>query len=666
MFFGRDEELERLTHRVRASRMVVLYGRSGLGKTSLLQAGLYPRLRQFGFLPIPIRFNQPAADVVQTVIDAAQAASDDPRNRAESEPGRSKDGLWMYFRSTDVWRGDTLLTPVLILDQFEEVFTLQDERFRQALASQLRDLAGPDLPKAARQQRMSGELPLRVIISLREEYLGALDEIVVDVPNILDTRFRLLPLDESRAGEAIEEPAALRDAKTYHSSSFTFDALKLGAMLTRLANRTGEFEPFQLQLLCQEIEQRVVDAQAAGETETVVDEVFFPDDQIDEVLSNFYGKTIGDISTGTQRRRARRLCERGLLSGDDKRVSIEESGLQRVYKLQPKTLRTLVDRRLVRKDTRPGLEGFYYELSHDSLVEPVRKLRARSRLRGLTILAGIPALLLVIFIASFYADVRSAISPSLVQLFYWLGKAPPMPDLVKIPAGRFMMGSDGGYEDERPIHEVEIAQPFYLSATEVTFAQYDGFWAATGREAPDDGGWGRGGRPVINVSWKDAVAYAEWLSDETGAECRLPLESEWEYAARAGSNLEYWWGDAPDRVGEVTMNTEDSDSQWSGTKTAPVGQFPANPFGLHDMQGNVWEWTEDCWHESYEGAPTDGRAWGEEDNGDCSRRVVRGGSWVDVPRFARSAYRYWFNPEFSLSNVGFRVLCSSPIVGTDH
>ena len=145
-----------------------------------------------------------------------------------------------------------------------------------------------------------------------------------------------------------------------------------------------------------------------------------------------------------------------------------------------------------------------------------------------------------------------------------------------------------------------------------------------------DEGWGRGDRPVINVSWDDAQAFVGWLSQETGESYRLPSEAEWEYAARAGTETRYSWGD---EIGTNRANCDGCGSQWDDRQTAPVGSFPPNPFGLHDMHGNVGEWVEDCWNDSYRSAPADGIAWL---SGDCDRRLSRGGSWWS-PRTIRAA-----------------------------
>ena len=154
---------------------------------------------------------------------------------------------------------------------------------------------------------------------------------------------------------------------------------------------------------------------------------------------------------------------------------------------------------------------------------------------------------------------------------------------------------------------------------------------------------------MINVSWEDAVAYAEWLSAQTGERYRLPSEAEWEYAARAGSATKYSWGN---EIGHNRANCNACGSQWDGEKTAPVGSFGPNAWGLHDMHGNLWEWVQDCWNDNYQGAPADGSAW---TSGDCEIRVLRGGSWINQPGYLRAAFRNWFTTGGGASALGFRV-----------
>src|SRR5262249_35129386 len=175
---------------------------------------------------------------------------------------------------------------------------------------------------------------------------------------------------------------------------------------------------------------------------------------------------------------------------------------------------------------------------------------------------------------------------------------------------------------------------FKLGKYEVTFNEYDRFVLATNRRRPNDWRFGRGRQPAINVSWQDAVAYAEWLSKQTRKRYRLATEAEWEYAARAGSESNYWWGN---ELIKGMANCMSCGGQWDGGNgTAPVGSFKSNPFGLYDTAGNVWEWVQDCYHENYDGAPPDGTAWEAKDPTQCLNRVVRGGSWINGPDFSRT------------------------------
>ena len=266
---------------------------------------------------------------------------------------------------------------------------------------------------------------------------------------------------------------------------------------------------------------------------------------------------------------------------------------------------------------------------------------------------------------------------------------PDCPEMVVVPAGEFLMGSDRrddeSYDFERPRHRVTVDR-IALGVHEVTRDEYAAFVAATGRGAgdrcrafdADDGRWEwrseaswrspgypqAGDHPVVCVNWEDAQAYVRWLSAETGKAYRLPSEAGWEYAARAGTTTRRHWGDDPDdgcayangadttfkaRVDDWTVADCTDGAVW----TSLVGAYEPNAFGLHDMLGNVWEWVEDCWHDDYDGAPRNGSAWTR--GGDCGRRVLRGGSWDLNPRLLRSASRGGIDAENRYGGLGFRV-----------
>ena len=225
------------------------------------------------------------------------------------------------------------------------------------------------------------------------------------------------------------------------------------------------------------------------------------------------------------------------------------------------------------------------------------------------------------------------------------------PDMVVLPAGRFQMGSEAT-SDEQPIRTVVFKRPFAMSRTEVTFELWDLCVAEGGcKHKPIDHDWGRGALPVIEISFNDVTReFLPWLSKRAGHRYRLPSEAEWEYAARAGSRTRYSWGDD---VGKGNANCDRCGSRWDNKTTAPVGSFAANAFGLHDMHGNVWEWTADCYVDSYKGAPLDGRARARPD---CRNVVVRGGGWNDRPQYLRSAIRYGDPPHYRSIYVGLRLV----------
>ncbi|MBI5923240.1 MAG: formylglycine-generating enzyme family protein [Betaproteobacteria bacterium] len=268
------------------------------------------------------------------------------------------------------------------------------------------------------------------------------------------------------------------------------------------------------------------------------------------------------------------------------------------------------------------------------------------------------------------------------------------PEMVVIPAGSFQMGSSnseaGRYPSEDPIHKVTLARDFALGKTHITRGQFSRFVRATGHDAGgkcytfengnymerserswrDPGFEQKDDHPAVCVNWSDAKAYVEWLSRKTGKNYRLPSEAEWEYAARAGTATARYWGDNPDQACSYAnvmdsagkekvpgVNWESHNCSDGYAYTSPAASFKPNAFGLYDMIGNAWEWTEDCWNENYTGAPTDGSAW---KHGECLKRVLRGGSWYYTPRYARSATRYRFLATFRNYIYGFRIASSLP------
>ena len=271
-------------------------------------------------------------------------------------------------------------------------------------------------------------------------------------------------------------------------------------------------------------------------------------------------------------------------------------------------------------------------------------------------------------------------------------ECPDCPEMVVIPAGSFEMGSpgseDGRGNNEGPVRRVNVAA-FALGKTEITRGQFAAFAKETNYSAVDkcwtlergkfeerSGNWREPGytqddkQPVACINWNDAKAYAEWVSRKTGKQYRLPSEAEWEYSARGNTSTARFWGDNPDDACQYA-NGADKTAQaqihgatsWSVHKctdgfayTAPVGRFKANAFGLYDMLGNLWEWTEDSYHDSYNGAPTDGSVW----QGDGAKHALRGGSWNSSPQDVRAAIRDNNRPALRFSIFGFRIARKLP------
>lgn len=234
-------------------------------------------------------------------------------------------------------------------------------------------------------------------------------------------------------------------------------------------------------------------------------------------------------------------------------------------------------------------------------------------------------------------------------------------DMVELKAGLFRMGDvhGRGTKDEQPVHTVSIQKSFKMARHEVTFQEYDRFALSTGRRLPNDWTFGRDRRPVIDVTWSDATAYGEWLSRVTGKRYRLPSEAEWEYAARSGGKEEIWAGSSDEKelIQYAQYNINSSSQGEKKLKTWPVGTRKPNGLGLYDMSGNVWEWTQDCFHETYEGSPNVGNAWLSESQGECESRILRGGSYFDSASSLRTADRLWYK-DFGIRNfnVGFRLV----------
>jgi tetratricopeptide (TPR) repeat protein len=379
LFFGRDGEGEQIYLRVLSVPLLVQFGRSGLGKTSLLQASLFPRLRQKAFLPVMVRFNVTSESPTDAVARAIEESS--RQQGLELTLGRSG-SLRELVATTTVWREDLLLTFVLVFDQFEEVFTLRDVAFRERLAAELAALLSEEkrerLEETAptRPGATSPRVDVKVVISLREDFLGALEEFSGAIPGVFHERLRLEPLGEEAACEAIRRPAELTlsgDANAFSVCRFEFEPAALSAMIDYLKGNSGVIEPFQLQLLCRHAEAIAArKVGASGEAVRLTLNDIQGREGFDAVLKNFYKNTLLRIER-SERSTAARLCEEGLLDASGHRLMLEEGQIRRDFHISDQCLATLSRERLLRRERR--LDSAFYEISHDRLAESI--LRAK-------------------------------------------------------------------------------------------------------------------------------------------------------------------------------------------------------------------------------------------------------------------------------------------------
>ncbi|TXI18877.1 MAG: ATP-binding protein [Nitrosomonas sp.] len=389
LFYGREEEIDLLFHRVCATRLLLLFGKSGVGKTSLLQAGVFERLRQQqNMLPILVRFNLPASplETIQTAVsETCQKCG------VDYTPGEGET-LWEFFKTMMLWQGDVLLTPVLVLDQFEEIFTLRSAQERAELACELGDLFRAALPPRVRQRRqlrdaadnsntaltvsLSEQPPnVNVIISVREDFVGALQELAAEIPGIFDDRVRLNPLSDTQAKQAICQPAACQSTETaqFITPSFSYANDALAEIIRYLRGKSGVIEPFQLQLVCRDIEQQVLQLSTQGQSVAcITSELLGGEKRLNAIVKNFYQQTLATLPQ-RDRWNAQRLCEEGLLNAEGFRLPLQENEIFKQYHLGSQALAPLVEARLLRKESR--LESNFYELSHDSLARPILESR---------------------------------------------------------------------------------------------------------------------------------------------------------------------------------------------------------------------------------------------------------------------------------------------------
>ncbi|MBX3617338.1 SUMF1/EgtB/PvdO family nonheme iron enzyme [Nitrosomonas sp.] len=762
LFFGRRREtLEALTylgnqqqsdpeqlhqHKATAyTRWLQIEGNSGSGKSSLVNAGMLPLIERdalwarTGFehwhiLGSMMPGKTPLEKLAETL---EQGLIEDPTRR--NALGRLKrlkeDARALAFTLKDFKRDNTAF--LLIIDQFEELFTFADESERKQFDVLLTAaLADP-------------ECPLFLINTVRADFLDRF-EYLPHLQSIYNTQCKryFLPLISAQGlQDCIEQPAKLADLDVSEiTTAILKDAQdeigalplvenallllwqqrqdhKLSGQLYQQQGGIAGMLSSQADALLARIDQAVPQGKLAA-LELLLRLTRINDEgrhtrqrvTLDEAI---FVAGNGDDKTG------RKVV--GMLSGerDNAAMHTEHHNVLRLITInreQDRHYADLIHETLIRvrgKDIATGkLIGYwptlfdYIDNNHDrdqyrqllaheskqwqhseglgriwnlrwfglskfrQLRTPKHSIEGRFLAWSKRMQAGLLLMLAILVLYGTESIVwvqRHDLSPDMIwtlQRFRFGG--PILPALTVIPSGSFNMGEQdaafiAGLGEAKkyfgvPGKTIQIAQPFYMSTTEITYEQYDYYvWqqhrAGNKVEFPSTAKGGRGDQPVVNVNWFEAVAYAHWLSEQTGQQCRLPTEAEWEYAARAGTTTAYHWGDKP---GSNNANCDGCGSRWDNQEAAPAGSFSANQYGLYDMSGNVWEWTCSNWRERFDGSEQHCN----NDDTDSQYRVVRGGSWNHSPDRVRSAVRGHhldLRPDLGNFDVGFRVLCESSI-----
>jgi tetratricopeptide (TPR) repeat protein len=536
VFFGRDDEVRALTQETIASPLIVFFGKSGLGKTSLMRAGVFPELRTAGMLPIRVRLSG-STSPIELIADSARKASvewpDFEIDYVRGETGSA----WVFFKTAMFWREDRLLTPVLVFDQFEEIFTLIDPEWRRVFAAEIGPLVSGNPPDSVRLRSKGGSAApmgdappkVKVILSLREEYLGSLQELGTEIPGLFRNRFRLLPLSEDQGREAIARPAM--EPGAFGTPPFQYQDETLNRMLDYLKGRSGYIEPFQLQLLCRHVEQKVVKPILAGSTAPRVE--ITPDNlgdrlAMDAVLQGFYQDSMAQLPRH-EKRLAQALCDTGLLLPAGNRTSLQKDQIHRDYGIAEETLTYLVEKRILREE--PRLEGTSYEISHDTLAQAILKTRPWRVPTKYKIAGGVFASALVVF----------------AVYTYWLLQATNTAHQARDRSDElvgFLIGEDL-MEKIRPLGQLGILQQVQ--------GEVDRYLRSLPREENTELSMVNRGLASLN---KGNLAYQQYKLKEAGTEYLAAYYIFKELERRDAQNLE-WLHDLADATVKMASVAED-------------------------------------------------------------------------------------------------------------
>ncbi len=713
IYFGRGRETDGLIGRLaNTARFITVVGVSGSGKSSLVAAGLVPRLKDNA---IPgsrdwrsVRFTP--GELGENPFVALAAGFKAVFARHNRTPREEAERLVADLKVLDEWLAWLLegasdwAELVLFVDQFEELFTVVKPSYRAPFSELLAHAA--TLPR------------LRIVATLRADFYHrcveqpALAELLrtgsypLAVPGV-GALYEMIARPAERAGLSFEPsylPTRILDDTGKDPGALPLMAFALAELYDR-RNNAGQlteaaydgFDGVQ-----GAIGQRAEDTFTAldAQAQKVLLEVFRELVEVDPAEGGWVAtRRRAPVDEAAKTPNAQRLVEafekaRLLLPGEGedqaRTVEVAHEALLRNWPRLVKWIEETGDDLGTLRQLLRAAEEWDRQAQRGELCWPRRRRRqAEAALKrlgkwpgktassfltashkrsqrvaiGLAFTASVLGILFGSWILSVFGF--SSIDHQIAWLRAHVGWyiEPEMAEICGADTTRctpdrsFLMGSPSDHgdadTDEQPQHIVAFEDGYHIGLKEVTFAEYDIYALTKSLPLPDDNNWGRGARPVILVSWDDAKNYARWLSEQTGKAYRLPTEAEWEYAARAGTVSRYWWGD---EIGKKRANCDGCGSWWDNDRTAPVGQFPANRFGLHDTAGNVSEWTEDCWHNNYHEAPQDGSAWLDDENAMCGgRRVLRGGSWYGRPWDLRSAFRSGNYPDDRYDYLGFRL-----------
>lgn len=684
-FFGREQTIERILNcLISEPRLLALLGPSGCGKTSLINAGLIPRLRE-GVLPTSGQWK----------IYVCRITQDPFQDFVTCGLQGEGDGMPMAV-SKFLEENPNNPRLLLIIDQFEDIFLLNvDKAMRERFIEQLIRL-------------LSSDISCIVLIAMRADFYA---QLVRDAPGVvpwIEKGLINLPsiLSREELRDIVEKPAQVAgisfeeglvekivdDVVRASSLAYGDEAPASSAMLPLLQFSLlqlweGKREGYLSHLAYKEI------GGLAGGLVKHAEKAFSSfsreeREQVKQILTSLIsiredttffkrGRSLSEFNDNA-RLLVERLIDAHLIYISDTKegqgkgtIELSHEALIHYWPRMREWLDTcrkaLLDRTLLENRAKkwaelgkPWLSGLatgrefhdFQQAGEDA--EPLTKefLEVSRKARWLWMGGGFIVLLLLGGITWLWQKGYN-LEQAILKVQSLGRSIHRAPEMVLIPKGMYQQGDvEGLGEDWRnPVRTISV-QPFAMGKHEVTFEEYDRFAIATNRKLPEDQGWGRGDRPVINVSWEDAKAFAVWLSEETGNKYRLATESEWEYAARSGVKQEVWSGTSEEsQLGEYAVYSDNSEK-----RTAVVGSKQANSFRLKDMSGNVWEWVEDCWHWSYKGAPLNGSAWLEGERGDCEKRVIRSGSWYDKPNDFLTSFRSRATIAYRENGLGFRVV----------